>query len=139
MVGEQVLSAYGVAESGVEHLGLVRVIDGVLQDVIYPLSTGPQGTVIGSVESMGACIMDVEPDVSPQHLVVWCQEGRWWCQGLESANGTALISGATKELVSVESPRKLRVGEKPHPVELQPGDALCLGLRTRFLVLRLEE
>lgn len=120
-------------------LGLVRVVDGMLQPRIHPLSLGPEGTVIGSVETPGACITDVEDDVSPQHLVIWCQDGRWWCQGLESANGTAHLSGATKELTSVELPRRLRLDEPTHAVELRPGDGLLLGLATRFMVLVLRE
>ena len=122
-----------------EPLGLVRVIDGVLQPRIYQLSAGPQGTVIGGVETEGSCITDVAADVSPQHLVIWQQEGRWWCQGLDTANGTQLIDGATKALVNVELPRILRQGEPTRPVEIHPGDALCLGLRTRFLVLVVKE
>ena len=119
-------------------LGLVRVIDGVLASRIHTLSLGPLGTVIGSVEVEGACITDVEADVSARHVVVWCQDGRWWCQGLGSANGTVLISGEDKQLTSVELPRSLRDGSTASvPVELREGDALCLGLRTRFLVLRM--
>ena len=122
-----------------EPLGLVRVIDGMLQPRIYQLSAGPQGTVIGGVETEGSCITDVAADVSPQHLVIWQQESHWWCQGLDSANGTQLVDGATKAMINVELPRILRQGEPVHPVEVHPGDALCLGLRTRFLVLVVKE
>ena len=120
-----------------EMLGLVRVVDGGIKPPIFPLSDGPQGTVIGSIPTGTSCITDVEVDVSRQHLVVWHQEGRWWCQGLESTNGTTLISGSTKELVTVELPRSLRHGAKPTPVEIRAGDTICLGLSTRFLLMRL--
>ena len=120
-----------------ELLGLVRVVDGAVKPPIYALSHDAQGTVIGSIPVEGSCITDVEVDVSRQHLIIWQQEGRWWCQGLESTNGTVMISGSNKELITVEQPRSLRRGAKPAPVEIRAGDTLCLGLRTRFLVMRM--
>ena len=120
-----------------DSLGLVRVVDGAVKPPIHELSSGPQGTLIGSLPIEGSCITDVEVDVSRQHLVVWQQAGRWWCQGLESTNGTVLINGATKEIVTVELPRSARRGVAPKPIEIKPGDTLCLGLNTRFLVMRM--
>lgn len=117
-------------------LGLVRVVDGAVKPPIHALSTDPQGTVIGSLPIEGSCITDVEVDVSRQHLVVWYQNGAWWCQGLGSTNGTYLISGSTKEVTPVELPRSARGTTKPSPVRLQAGDTLCLGINTRFLVMR---
>lgn len=117
-------------------LGLVRVVSGSIRPPIYPLSQGPKGTVIGSIPSEGSCITDVEVDVSRQHLVVWNQDGRWWCQGLQSTNGTFLIRGTTEEIVTVEKPRRSRSGESG-PVAVYAGDTLCLGRRTRFLVMKM--
>ncbi len=123
-----------------ELLGLVRVVDGAVKPPIYALSSGAQGTMVGSIPVEGSCITDVEVDVSRQHLIIWRQDGRWWCQGLESTNGTALISGATKELITVEKPRAMRRGnaDKSTPVEISPGDTLCLGMSTRFLVMQMQ-
>ena len=117
-------------------LGLVRVVSGSIRPPIYPLSEGPKGTVIGSIPSEGSCITDVEVDVSRQHLIVWRQEGQWWCQGLQSTNGTFLIRGTTEELVTVEAPRSSRT-QASTPVSIGAGDTLCLGRRTRFLVMQM--
>lgn len=117
-------------------LGLVRVVSGSIRPPIYPLSQGPKGTVIGSIPSEGSSITDVEVDVSRQHLVVWHQDGGWWCQGLQSTNGTFLIRGTTKGLVRVEEPRSSRTTASV-PVAISAGDTLCLGRRTRFLVIQM--
>lgn len=128
------------ASQGVDQLGIVRVVDDAVKPPIYALSSGSKGTVVGSIPTEGSCVTDVEVDVSRQHLTIWHQDDRWWCRGLDSTNGTQLISGATKELVIVELPRSLRKGpqDKSQPVEINPGDILCLGLSTRFLVLRMQ-
>lgn len=120
-------------------LGIVRVVNDAVKPPIYALSADPQGTVVGSIPTEGSCITDVEVDVSRRHLIIWRQQGHWWCQGLGSTNGTVLISGATKELVTVEAPRSMRRGkDQPTPVELQAGDTLCLGISTRFLVMQMQ-
>ncbi|MBP3893815.1 MAG: FHA domain-containing protein [Atopobiaceae bacterium] len=118
-----------------DQLGLVRVVNGAVRPPIHPLSLDPSGTVIGSLPVASSAITDVEVDVSRQHLVVWCQGGSWWARGMKSTNGTYLISGSTQEIVPIELPRAVR-GEAPSaPVEIHPGDTLCLGRYTRFLVM----
>lgn len=118
-----------------DQLGLVRVIDGAVRPPIHPLSLDPAGTVIGSLPAASSAITDVEVDVSRQHLVVWCQGGAWWARGMDSTNGTYLIAGSTQEIVPVELPRAMRAGAQSSPVEIHPGDTLCLGRYTRFLVM----
>jgi len=119
-------------------LGLVRVVSGVIRPPIYPLSQGPKGTVIGSLPSENSCITDVEVDVSRQHLIVWYQNQQWWCQGLDSTNGTFLISGRTGDIVVVEPPRSERSAHyAATPIPLESGDTLCLGRRTRFQVMQM--
>ena len=128
-----------VFERATDELGLVRVINGAIRPPIYPLSQGPQGTVVGSLPTERSCITDVEVDVSRQHLVVWCQGGIWWCRGMDSTNGSYLISDATKEIVPVELPRQMRSGAAATPVQIHPGDTLCLARSTRFLVMSLQQ
>lgn len=118
-----------------DQLGLVRVVDGAVRPPIHPLSLDPAGTVIGSLPSASSAITDVEVDVSRQHLVVWCQGGSWWIRGMNSTNGTYLISGSTQEIIPVELPRAMRGDSTGAPVEIHPGDTLCLGRYTRFLVM----
>lgn len=118
-----------------DQLAVVRVIDGAVRPPIHPLSLDPQGTIIGSHPASGNAITDVEVDVSRQHLVVWSQGGSWWARGMESTNGTYLISAATQEIVPVELPRSMRGNTPSSPVEIHPGDTLCLGRYTRFLVM----
>lgn len=118
-----------------DQLGLVRVVNGAVRPPIHPLSLDPHGTVIGSIPSAGECITDVEVDVSRQHLVIWCQGGSWWARGMGSTNGSYLIAGNTQEIVPIELPRDMRGTAQATPVELHPGDTLCLGRYTRFLVM----
>lgn len=125
-----------VFERATDELGLVRVINGAIRPPIYPLSQGPQGTVVGSLPTERSCITDVEVDVSRQHLIVWYEHQQWWCQGLGSTNGTFIVRAGTEEIVVVEHARFRRQTQKAVPVALMPGDILCLGRRTRFLVVR---
>ena len=118
-----------------DQLGLVRVVDGAVRPPIHPLSLDPAGTIVGSLPTRSNAITDVEVDVSRQHLVIWCQGGSWWARGMDSTNGTHLITGNTQEIVPVELPRALRSGGPSAPVEIHPGDTLCLGRYTRFLVM----
>lgn len=125
-----------IFERASDQLGLVRVINGAVRPPIYPLSQGPQGTVVGSLPTERSCITDVEVDVSRQHLIVWYQYQKWWCQGLGSTNGTFIVRAGTEEIVVVEHARSGRQVQKSEPVALMPGDTLCLGRRTRFLVVQ---
>lgn len=119
-------------------LGLVRVVNGAIRPPIYPLSQGPKGTIIGSLPSAESSITDVEVDVSRQHLIVWYQNQQWWCQGLDSTNGTFLIRGRSGDIVTVEAPRSSRPATATaSPVAFEAGDTICLGRRTRFQVIQM--
>ena len=125
-------------ENAPDQLGLVRVVNGAIRPPIYLLSQGPQGTVVGSLPTERSCITDVEVDVSRQHLIVWHQYHKWWCQGMGSTNGTFIVRGGTEEIVVVEHPRSaLARPSNPKPIELMAGDTLCLGRRTRFRVVQM--
>lgn len=124
------------ANDGVTALGLVRVVDGAIKPPIHALSLDPRGTIVGSLPTEGDCITDVEVDVSRQHLHVWHDEDGWWCEGMGSTNGTALIDAATKQTVPVELPRSLRGKRGSETVKLHQGDVLCLGSSTQFLVIK---
>ena len=54
-----------------------------------------------------------------------------------SLNGTALISGASGSIATVELPRAQRGGQASPVVPIAPGDTLCLGVQTCFLVTSL--
>lgn len=129
-------------------LGIVRVIDGGLDlNNIHVLNTDPEGTVVGSLSTDAHSINDVGPLVSKRHLRIFRSEtGDWFVQGLDSTNGTKLISGSDKREVVVELPKAERnqgaktkhTGESGSPaLRLQPGDALHLAGTTVFLVLKL--
>lgn len=119
-------------------LGLIRLIDQATKPPVYPLDPQGEGTIIGSLAAGNEVISDVDLDVSRRHLRIWSDGcGRWFAQGLDSTNGTVLISGADRTERVVERPRAQRE-ESPcdPPVELHPGDTLRLGGTTRFLAVR---
>lgn len=118
-------------------LGLIRLVDQATRPPLYPLDPQGEGTIIGSFATGKNVISDVDLDVSRKHLRVWSDGGgRWFAQGLDSTNGTTLISGADHTEHVVERPRAQRE-EAPcdPPVELRPGDTLKLGGSTRFLAV----
>ncbi len=120
-------------------LGLVRVVDGALDlQSVHGLYGQEGGTVIGSMATDEHSLNNVGPLVSRRHLRIFQdEEGRWFAQGLGSTNGTTLIKGATKEPVVIEPPRAERKGANDAPpVQIQPGDALCLADTTVFLVMQ---
>ncbi len=117
-------------------LALLRVRDGVAQPPFIPLS--PQGNVIGAHAAGPGAISNVEPDVSRSHLHIWCEDGRWLCEGMDSTNGTFLISGADGSVLCVEPPRKERSPKALYPpMEFHAGDTLCCGANTQFFVTRI--
>ncbi|MDM8246001.1 FHA domain-containing protein [Collinsella tanakaei] len=122
-------------------LGLVRVIDGKLKIDVHPLSCGEGGTVVGTFATGPCAIVDVEPDVSRSHLRIWRDaDGRWLCCGMNSTYGTTVISGEDGSGHVVEKPRAERADEEAsRPYEIFPGDVLCLGATTRFMVLEITE
>lgn len=102
----------------------------------HTLEPTADGTVIGSApDATGSAILDVDRSVSPAHLHIYLDHGRWYARGLHSANGTVLTRGGTGETVQVEPPESERgEGYEPQPVEILPGDTLALG-STVFRVL----
>lgn len=126
----------GTAAEDVQ-LGLVRVdADGTALSQIYPLSTKPGGTVIGSFAQGQSTITDVGVDVSHEHLRIERADGEWVACGLGSTNGTVLQhEDGTVEVV--EEPAKMRAGgSSTSPRTVHAGDKLRIGSSTVFLVMR---
>jgi hypothetical protein len=116
-------------------LGLLRLMNGVARPPIHILS--PSGTVVGSLAMGRSVVTAVEPDVSRQHARVWFEDGRWLCEGLGSTNGTTVIQGKNKQVLSIEPPRKARAPKTTYPPqEIHEGDILCFGKNTQYLVMR---
>lgn len=121
-------------------LGLLRMVGGAVKAPLHALSTKPEGTVIGALAMGADDISDVDRDVSRRHLRLWREGGRWWAQGLDSTNGSTLISGDDRTVRLIEPPRQDRTpGATYPPVEILNSDILCLGATTRFLVMRISE
>lgn len=119
-------------------LGLMRVTaDGTVLSDVYPLSASPEGTLIGAYACSGPSITDVGPDVSRQHLRITRRGAAWVAEGLASTNGTRLLHPGSDRAFVIEEPRSRRSGSPcPREAAIQPGDTLCLGASTRFLVVR---
>lgn len=119
-------------------LGLLRIVNGEAKPPIHPLSTGPEGSVIGALASGAADVTDVGDDVSRRHARIWRENGSWWVEGLNSTNGTVFISGDTRQTTVVEPPRTERgAGSATAPVRIAMSDVLRLGSTTEFLVMRI--
>ena len=152
-VSDQMLSTLGTVETTVTsffsttarptgdvRLGLLRVVGNSARPPLRPLTTDPVGSIIGSLTGDGNAITDVDSDVSRQHLRIWFQDGRWLAQGLDSTNGSFLISGVDRCRQPIELPRRDRPANFANtPVEIHNGDMLCLGATTRFLVIRITD
>ena len=119
-------------------LGLMRIVGGKLKggSSIFPLNTGAEGTIIGTLAAGPSAITDVDADVSREHARIYRKGAHWYIIGLKSTNGTSIISGADKTVRTVEPPRAERERSyTPEPVEILPSDTLCLGASTRFMVM----
>ena len=152
-VSDQMLSTLGTVETTVTsffsttarptgdiRLGLLRVVGNSARPPLRPLTTDPVGSIIGSLTGDENAIIDVDSDVSRQHLRIWFQDGRWLAQGLDSTNGSFLISGVDRCRQPIEPPRRDRPANFANtPVEVHNGDTLCLGATTRFLVIRITD
>lgn len=118
------------------YLCLLRVENGRIKGAPYYLNPGSEGTEIGSLSTARYSITDVEDTVSARHLRVWrADDGRWYTEGLDSKNGTVLVSGADRREVVVEPPRSKREGFASRPVEILPSDELVLARDTVFMVM----
>lgn len=122
-----------------ERLGLIRIDNGIARSSVYPLSATEAGTTIGLLATGKNGINDVGIDVSRKHLKVFKHGNAWFAQGLGSANGTSLISGADKSIHEIEPKRSAKPANPAPPVRIHHGDTLCLGATTRFLVLQIAE
>src|SRR5699024_1357249 len=115
---------------------LFRIKDGRIKGAPYYLNPGEEGTEIGSLSTARYSINDVEDTVSSRHARIWrALDGHWFIEGLESKNGTILVSGADRREVVVEPPRSERAGFASRPVEIRPSDELVLGRDTVFMVM----
>lgn len=111
---------------------LVRERNGVGDSRFYQLD--PSGTEIGAFSDGPSDISEVELDVSAPHLRIWREDGRWYCEGLGSTNGTIVIS-TDKSASVVEPPARERPRDwRPEPHEIFSGDLICLGAHTCFRV-----
>lgn len=118
------------------YLCLFRIKDGRIKGAPYYLNPGEEGTEIGSLSTARYSINDVEDTVSSRHARIWrALDGHWFIEGLESKNGTILVSGADRREVVVEPPRSERAGFASRPVEIRPSDELVLGRDTVFMVM----
>ena len=125
----------GTSDQGL--LGLLRIVDGVAQPPIYPLS--PEGSLIGAHAVGPGAITNVGSDVSRLHARMWREGTSWMCEGLSSTNGTYVVSGIDRTVIIVEPPRSQRVMGVAYPArEVHEGDMLCMG-RTQFLLLRIQQ
>lgn len=119
-------------------LSLLRLVGAKARYPMHPVSTAPEGSVVGTLADGPHDITDVDADVSRRHARIWRDQasGRWYVEGLGSTNGTAVISGDTREATVVEPPRRQRDPEGSYPpVELLAGDFLWLGASTCFMVM----
>ena len=113
-------------------MALVRERNGVGDSRFYQLD--PSGTEIGAFSDGPSDISEVELDVSAPHLRIWREDGRWYCEGLGSTNGTTIVSTDGRVSV-VEPPKRERARDwRPEPHELFSADLICLGAHTCFRV-----
>ena len=113
-------------------MALVRERNGVGDSRFYQLD--PAGTEIGAFSDGPSDISEVELDVSAPHLRIWREDGRWYCEGLGSTNGTTIVSMDGRVRV-VEPPKRDRPRDwRPEPHEIFSADLICLGAHTCFRV-----
>ncbi|MDO4850943.1 MAG: FHA domain-containing protein [Actinomycetota bacterium] len=116
-------------------LCLFRMVGNKLKGKPYRLD--PEGTEIGALSTSRSSINDVDPTVSGHHLRIWRGPGgHWYAEGLNSKNGTVLISGEDDSMRVVEPPRDKREGFASGAVPIAPGDQLVLGGATVFMVMQ---
>lgn len=119
-------------------IGLIRIVNGKLKgsSSFYRVNPTDEGTEIGSLASTPHAITDVDADVSRHHARIFKHGKSFYIVGLNSTNGTTVISGEDKREHVVEPPKRERSrGYVPQPFEIFPADAICLGVSTRFMVV----
>ena len=112
-------------------IGLVRMVNNRISAGTHTHALNPKGTEIGLFPQSRHKVNDVGEDASRRHAYVWFEGGRWLVKDLGSTNGTQVIVGSTKEVVTLDPNGNAR--------ELHPTDILCLGTTTRFLVMPILE
>lgn len=128
-------SAQSPAEAADTTLGLILREGNVVRLPAHELSRGPEGTVIGYLPAGANVVGAPDGSVSARHLRIWCEEGRWFAQGLGSTAGTTLRRGVDGQTVVVEPPRaQAEPGRDYPPVEIHVGDELCLSGKVTYIV-----
>ena len=122
-------------EATVEDLVLIRT-DTPGKEGGYPLSTDPEGTVIGRTTTEKHAVNDAAGDVSEYHARIWRDDkGVWWLEDLGSTNGTWIRTGFPAETIVVAPPKDKREPKTTYgPVKIDGGDELLFGAVTEFLV-----
>lgn len=132
-------SSDGETEAEDVRLALFRVQGSRLSGRPYVLSTGPKGTEIGYLSTAADSITDVEETVSRHHLLIFRgEDGQWYARGLDSRNGTVLVSGNDRSETVVEPPRDHAQGFVREDVLVKPGDKLVLARDTVFMVMQID-
>jgi len=117
-------------------LGLARIVSGKIKAGTQLYRLDPNGTELGLLPEGENAVSDVDSDVSRRHARIWREGGRWYIEGLQSTNGTLLVTGADRAEIIVEPPRALRSPDyTSQPVEINATDIICLGATTRFMVM----
>ena len=120
-------------------LALFRVQGTRLSGKPHVLSTGPKGTEIGYLSTAADSITDVEETVSRHHLLIYRgDDGQWYARGLQSRNGSILVSGNDRSETVIEPPRSRADGFDREDVLVKPGDKLVLAHDTVFMVMQID-
>ena len=137
-LASSVVESVGDAGEPQYELGVYRCEGDMIVSQVYRLSTEADGTEIGSMSMTPHSINDVGTGVSRRHVRIWRDEsGDWWVEGLESTNGTVIVSGEDRSRIVVEPPRSQRAGFRSEPVSVLPGDKLVLAGTTEFVFVAL--
>lgn len=64
--------------------------DGYIVGKPHWVDPAGEGCVVGFLATGETSVCDVEQGVSSRHLRLWFEDGSWWAQDLDSANGTWL-------------------------------------------------
>ena len=120
-------------------LGVIRIDNGIVCSSVYPLSAEEEGTFFGLLATGETGINDVAMDVSRMHLKIFTRNGAWFAQDLGSTNGSQLISGEDGGTTDIGAESNNGNTDPAAPIKIRPGDILCLGASTQFLVLQLAE
>ena len=114
-------------KTGTAHaLGLIRIDNELVVGGPYAIEPSAIGSIIGALALEDGAVTDVGPDASARHLRIFTESNVWYAQDLGSANGTYLVEASNGKKLDISSGA---------PVQLHPGDILCLGRSTTFAVV----